>query len=143
MTKNSLLTHRLLALMFMLAMRGSALAQEPGGSIRGTVVDPSGALVPRAQVTILTANGVTRTIKTSPTGKFEMSNLAPGTYSVSIDAVGFTPALEGGIQVLSNKVTRDEIKLGISVNQEIDVQGSEDGSANVNSETRAVPASRL
>ena len=50
MTTKTLLTHTLLALTVTLDITASVFAQQPGGSIRGTVVDPSGALVPRAHI---------------------------------------------------------------------------------------------
>jgi hypothetical protein len=108
-------------LSILLSMAATALAQSTTGTIRGTVVDPSGALVPQAQITINNATGFTRTIKSSSTGSFAVPHLAPGSYSVSINAVGFTPALDGGIQVVGDKVTQESIKLGISVDSEIDV----------------------
>jgi hypothetical protein len=98
-----------------------SLAQSPNGTIRGTVLDPSGALVPRAQVTVSNAVGLTRRIKSGPAGSFEIPNLAPGIYSIGISANGFTPSLEGGVQVTRDKVTDERIKLGISVNQVVEV----------------------
>jgi hypothetical protein len=100
---------------------GSAFAQSTSGTIRGTVLDPSGALVARAEITITNADGFTRTLKSGATGTFQALHLAPGFYSVSVNAAGFTPALEGDIEVDDNKVRDEKITLGISVNQEIDV----------------------
>jgi hypothetical protein len=99
-----------------LSMAAYSLAQSPNGTIRGTVLDPSGALVPRAQVTVSNAVGLTRRIKSGPAGSFEIPNLAPGIYSI-----GITPSLEGGVQVTRDKVTDERIKLGISVNQVVEV----------------------
>jgi hypothetical protein len=60
-------------------------------------------------------------------GTFSMPHLAAGTYSISIDAAGFTPTLQDGIHVVGDTVTRETIKLGISVNQFIEVFASDDG----------------
>ena len=102
-------------------MTVTALAQSTEGGIRGTVVDPSGALIVSAQVTISNATGFTRTLKSDAEGAFEVENLAPGSYSINIDAVGFTPGLEGDVRVSQKKMTSETIKLGISVNQQIEV----------------------
>jgi hypothetical protein len=110
----------------MFGMTATALAQSTNGSISGSVVDPSGALIPQAQVTLSNAAGVSRTVKSGNNGSFTLVHLAPGSYSVSINATGFTPALKGGVQVASDKVTRETIKLGISVNQEIEVSANDD-----------------
>jgi YbbR domain-containing protein len=125
MTKKTSLIHFALGVSFLLGMTGTVLAQSTNGSIRGTVLDPSGALVPRAQVTVSNASGFSRTLKSDATGNFDVAHLAPGSYSVSIQANGFTPALEGGVQVAGDKITREKIKLGISVNQEIEVSAND------------------
>ena len=110
-----------LAATLTLGMTVSALAQAANGSIHGEVLDPSGALIPQAQVTVTNTDGFSQTLQSSSEGTFEVPNLAPGSYSVSVDAKGFTPALEGGIKVAADKVTDESIKLGISVEQEIEV----------------------
>lgn len=125
MPNKTLLRPIALSLTLMLGMSAAALAQSTSGSIQGTVLDPSGALIPHAQVTISNADGFSRTLQSSATGAFTAAHLAPGTYSVSINATGFTPILEGGVQVVSNNVTPENIKLGISVNQEIEVSSTE------------------
>jgi hypothetical protein len=106
-----------------LALSASALAQSADGVLRGTVLDPSGALIPQAQITVSNADGFTRTLTSDPNGAFEVSHLAPGGYSISINANGFTPALDS-IQVEGNKVANEDIKLGISVLQEIEVDAN-------------------
>jgi len=128
MTKKTSLLHLALGAAFVLGISSTVLAQSTGGTLRGTVLDPSGALVPRAQVTVSNATGYSRTIKSDATGNFDLPHLAPGNYSVSINAAGFTPALEGGIQVVGAKTTREDIKLGISVTQEIEVSANDSDS---------------
>jgi len=125
MSKKTSLLHLALGAAFLLGISSNVLAQSAGGTLRGTVLDPSGALVPRAEVTVSNATGFSRTLKSDATGNFDVTHLAPGSYSVSINATGFTPALEGGIQVAGDKVTSEEIKLGISVTQEIEVSAND------------------
>jgi hypothetical protein len=127
MTKKNTVVRFALSLPLTLGMAATLLAQSTSGAIRGTVLDPSGALVPGAQITITSATGFSRTLQSGATGAFEVPHLAPGSYSVSIDATGFTPALEGGIQVSGNKVTQENIKLGISVDSEIEVTADDTG----------------
>ena len=73
---------------FLLSLATTAFAQSNTGTIRGTVLDPSGALIPRAQVTVSNTTGFSRTMKSSPAGTFVIPHLAPGNYSISIDATG-------------------------------------------------------
>jgi len=121
MTIKTLQNRILLAATLTLGMTATALAQSANGSIHGEVLDPSGALIPQAQITVTSTNGFSQTVESSSEGTFVVAHLAPGSYSVSIDAKGFTPALEGGIKVVGNTITNENIKLGISVEQEIEV----------------------
>jgi len=100
------------------------LAQEAGGTISGTVVDPSGAAVPNAEITIVNlATGVKRTVKTNSAGFFSAPNLLPGTYDVSISATGFSTHVErvelnvGSQQLLNTK-------LSVGATEKIVVEGT-------------------
>jgi hypothetical protein len=67
-----------------------ALAQVTTASLAGSVVDPSGALVPKATV-VLTgqATGFTRRTVSNGTGEFSFSAVPTGDYSVTVTAKGF------------------------------------------------------
>src|SRR5580658_9585753 len=65
----------------------TALAQNVG-SVRGTVTDPSAAVVPNAKV-VATGNGVTRTVNSDGQGRYTLPNMPPGRYTVRADAQGF------------------------------------------------------
>lgn len=80
--------------MLVLSLRGSsAFAQfsSPYSSgIEGTVVDPSGALIPGATVTITdTRLGVVKTTTTNQAGYFRIDTIAASTYTVHIQMSGF------------------------------------------------------
>ncbi len=60
------------------------------GSIIGTVTDPSGAVLPGANVTIVNkATGQTVSVTTSAAGSYNSGPLLPGDYTVTIAASGF------------------------------------------------------
>ena len=62
-------------------------AQSFLGTIRGTVTDPQGGMVPKAAVLITDeATGVPRTLETNAEGFYEASNLRPGTYTLTVHA---------------------------------------------------------
>src|SRR5258708_40194113 len=76
-------------------------AQQTLGSINGTVLDPSGAAVVGAKVTVSApAIGVTRATTTQSNGTFQIFNLPVGTYNVVVGHEGFeTTTLDGiGVQ---------------------------------------------
>jgi hypothetical protein len=61
-----------------------------GGSISGSVIDPSGAAVPAAQVKITaTDTGVVKVATTDASGLYSVGPLNPGNYEVNIVAPGF------------------------------------------------------
>ena len=60
------------------------LAQEITGNISGTVTDPSGSVIPSANVTATnTGTGVARTTQTTSAGVFFLNNLPVGNYRLS------------------------------------------------------------
>ncbi|MGA7853564.1 MAG: carboxypeptidase regulatory-like domain-containing protein [Candidatus Acidiferrales bacterium] len=60
------------------------------GEIRGTVNDPSGAVVPGATVIVtLTGTDTTRSVTSDKNGAFDIPELAVGNYDVTTDAQGF------------------------------------------------------
>src|SRR4051812_33288389 len=76
--------------LFSLAFAGTAVAQSFLGTIRGTVVDPQGAPVGGAAVVIVDENtGTPRTLETDAQGRYEATNLRPGTYRVEIVTTNF------------------------------------------------------
>src|SRR5256885_9014315 len=83
----------------LLAYPGRLLAQALSG-ITGTVTDSTGAVVADAKVTITNnATGVVRTVATSSAGTYTITDLIPGTYTVSVEKTGFQTALTKGVVV--------------------------------------------
>lgn len=75
-------------------------AQQTLGSINGTVLDPSGAAVPGATVTVTaTSIGITRTTLSQSTGVFQIFNLPVGVYAVQVSHDGFETTQIKGIHV--------------------------------------------
>ena len=69
---------------------GSAYAQNTNATIRGEVVDPTGALVPGAQVTVVNKDtGVTVfNGKTDSAGTFDAPQVIPGPYKITVASPG-------------------------------------------------------
>jgi hypothetical protein len=84
----------------------SASAQQTLGSINGTVLDPSGASVPDATITVTnTQIDLTRTAKSGANGFFQIFNLPIGAYSVKITHDGFETTDLTGITVQEARAT--------------------------------------
>ncbi len=71
----------------------SASAQSGNaGAVRGTVTDPSGAVIPNATVHLSNArSGFDRTTATDPTGQFAITNVPFNPYRLDVSAKGFAP----------------------------------------------------
>src|ERR1700720_921616 len=75
-----------------------AHAQVSGGTLSGTVSDPSGAGVPQAKLVIKNiATGVERILTTNTDGFYTAVNLLAGTYQVTISAKDFNTEVKSGI----------------------------------------------
>ena len=88
-----------------LALPCSSLAQTTSASISGTVVDPEGKTVPGATVTIIDerTNETRVTVSDAERGTFQITNLAPGTYTVRIALQGFRTFERKGVVVSSSE----------------------------------------
>ncbi len=67
----------------------AAWAQSDLGTITGYVRDPSGATVPGARVTVRNQTGLERQVSTNDSGRYVVTNVPPGIYSVAVEAAGF------------------------------------------------------
>src|SRR5258708_20563413 len=60
------------------------------GTVRGTVTDPSGAVIPGATVSLSNkVSGLDRTVTSDDTGQFEIANVPLNNYQVKVSAAGF------------------------------------------------------
>ncbi len=75
-------------------------AQVAGGTLSGTITDPSDKFVPQAQISIRNvATGITTTVTTNSDGFYIAANLLPGEYQVTVSASGFATEAKKGISL--------------------------------------------
>jgi hypothetical protein len=87
-------------LMFVLLVAASLSAQTFRGTILGTAIDASGAVVAGAQVTVKNvATGLERTTETSADGSYALPELPIGTYTVTVVLTGFQTFETKGVTV--------------------------------------------
>src|SRR5437016_4787174 len=82
---------RHLSIFMLVLLAGAAFAQTTGsGTITGTLTDPSGAVVPGAEVSIRdTDTGIERKTATNEAGIYNAAFLKPGHYEVTVSKTGF------------------------------------------------------
>lgn len=87
-------------------------AQIDTGGITGTVLDPSGAAVPGANITVTNiATDVRQATVSTATGNYSFNGLAPGTYTIEASAGGFQHYVVHGIVVHLQQTSTDDVHL--------------------------------
>ena len=117
--------HALLACLLIFVSAVLSFSQS-GGTILGTVVDSSGAVVPNADVTITnTATNVPHPTKTTDSGDFTLPFLAPGNYKVMVEAKGFQRAVVDNVTLVVAQQARVNVTLKTgSVSEVVEVKAS-------------------
>ena len=109
----------LLAFLLSTGAATRALAQAAKGSVHGQVTDPSGAVIPNANVSLTTPDGHTvATVTSNGGGSYHVSNLAPGTYIVIANAQGFAPSNSKAISVNPGQAKQFDVSLAIQTEQQ-------------------------
>jgi hypothetical protein len=93
-------------------------------SIQGTVLDPTGAVVPEAVVTVVeNSTGVNRATKSGRDGLFSFPNITIGTYSLTVIAPGFQTYTQQNIVLEVGSSIGLNIKLPIGqATQKVEVE---------------------
>ena len=71
------------------AVSGNFAIQAPAGQMGGYVVDPSGAVVSNARVTVTSGNGASRTATTDGQGRWVIAGMSSGQYKAKTEMPGF------------------------------------------------------
>jgi len=98
------------------------------GTLRGQVADPSGAVIPRASLTVISAAGVSRTGTSDASGQYVISGLAPGQYTVTVEAPGFSTFTSPPVRVAAGQTQHLNVSLAIQMEQQqVQVTGDAQG----------------
>ncbi|MGO4212766.1 carboxypeptidase regulatory-like domain-containing protein [Terriglobus sp. YAF25] len=101
--------------LLLLALPMTGRAQQDVGTIGGTVVDPTGSVVPNAKVTVTNdATGLKYEATTNENGFYQSQPLPPGTYSVTIVVAGFstTTARNVVVDAAAHVTTNAQLRVG-------------------------------
>jgi hypothetical protein len=105
------------------------------GQIVGTVVDPSGSVIPNAQVTVANVGtGVTREVKSDDNGHFAAISLNPAVYRVEVTAPSFQRQIQDNINLdvsgsvnLTFRLTVGQVTEAVNVTAEAELLKSTEG----------------
>ena len=110
-----------------LPMANPALADNVYRKIRGTVTDPTGAVISGAKVTATnTATGVSAMVTSAADGSYEFLQLAaPATYAVRVEQAGFRPFEAHNLSLSLDQIYVLNIKMELgTVSQQITVEAA-------------------
>lgn len=110
----------------LIALGVNALGQTSTGTIRGTVLDPTGATVPGAEVKVTNlATNVVTTVITTGAGVYVVPGLIPGNYRVEVAVSGFKSIRQEPVNLFTATTTTLDFKLEVGeTTQTVDVQAS-------------------
>jgi hypothetical protein len=112
---------------FLFSLSGEpVLAQAVAGSLLGTIQDPSGAVIPKASVTLTNeATNIQNRTTTSPEGFYTFPNLDPGDYTVTATAPQFKTVISKHNVVHVEEATRVDLTLEPgAVSMQVTVSGA-------------------
>ncbi|HXK62006.1 MAG TPA: TonB-dependent receptor, partial [Acidobacteriota bacterium] len=116
----------LVLLLFLLTSSAGWAQFTQRGTITGVVTDPSGAVIPGANVTLtdLDRNQTLETV-TGDEGTYTFANVTPGRYQVSVEMPGFSKSVSDQINLASQQTLRVDMALQVGEMSEIvEVRGT-------------------
>lgn len=102
----------LVILAYAFSMTVFAQAQASSADLVGTVVDPNGAVIQGATITVKNAaTGFTRTVQTNDSGEYQIIGLPPGDYELTCEATNFKKLVISPIKLTIGQRAELQIKL--------------------------------
>src|ERR1043165_3688504 len=123
------ITRSVLVAGFLLCLISTVYSQGTNlGTLRGTVTDPAGAVIPNAAVKVTDqSTGLSRDLTTDGEGNFEVTALKAGTYKVTVTATGFKTS-EVDAVIKGSDVVRADVRTEVGAQSEnVLITGAEAG----------------
>ena len=135
MTGKTRISCSIVAMLFTLAgglPLSYATVQGRAGTLSGRVMDETGAVIPGAMVRVSGQGGFRRDATADENGSYHVTGLAPGKYTVSADAPGFTGSGEISAEILPGRDLTKDFSLKIApVLEEVTVEADRAGEVSV------------
>jgi hypothetical protein len=106
------------AVFLALALMAAMLVAQPASTLRGKVLDPSGAAVPKASVIVSGPGGTTKVTETNNDGDYSVAGLPPGKYTVRVTAPGFTLYENAAVDIAAGRPATVDVKLTVEVSKQ-------------------------
>ena len=107
-------------------LAGSAWSQEVTAAIVGTIVDPTGAPIPGATVTVTDVDRGTQLVATTnETGAYNVPRIPVGNYQLKVSAKGFQTAVHPAFTLVLNQTARIDVPMKVGqVSETVEVSSS-------------------
>ena len=101
-------------------------AQTTTSTITGRITDPTEAVIPAAQVSVVNVDsGVTIEVESNESGLYRVPSLSPGSYRVEVESSGFQRLVRSGIVLQISQVLQVDLVMQLgAITETIDVTGS-------------------
>src|SRR6202789_4393043 len=93
------------------------LGQGATGGLQGRVLDPSGAVIPQAQVSVTSPSGKSASEVSDATGSYQVKGLSAGAYTVNATTAGFAP-FTSNVTVTAGQTKTLNIAMQIEMEQQ-------------------------
>ena len=112
---------RIFTILAVLGMAWVAIqSQTPTATLSGVVRDPTGAVVPQVKITLRnTARGTLRTTSTDGEGRYNLSNVDPGTYELRAERSGFNTEVKNGVVLTVGGASQVDLNLRVGAASEV------------------------
>ena len=100
-----------------LALSATVFGQGSTGTLKGRVLDPSGAVIPNAQVTMTPASGKGFSAVSDGAGSYQVKGLPAGAYIVNATTAGFAP-FTSSVTVTAGQTKTLNIAMQIQMEQQ-------------------------
>src|SRR5438552_7568303 len=110
----------------MLLFAISLWSQTGTSTVRGTITDPQGRVVPNANITLTNVEtNAVRTTKSTDTGSYVFDLITPANYRLQVEATCFKTKVVDKVQALIGKPNQTDVQLDVGAVAEIvEVQGT-------------------
>ena len=115
----------MLAIVLVMGLAATTNGQIDTGTIHGIVSDTSGAVIPKARVTLTnTGTGITVSAQTDESGRYSFPAIKIGGYQVAFEATGFKKLVRSGITLSIQQQAQIDIQLQTGdISQSVEVTG--------------------
>lgn len=109
-----------LCLVAFLTLAVTAMGQTATTSLLGQVVDPHGAVVVGAKLSLTNlSTGAARTSTSNQSGDYVFPSLPPGAYRLRVEAPGFRTSVQDNLQLVVNLPLRMNVTMAVGATQEV------------------------